>query len=127
MEAIEAATTSVSEAEVELAALRERGATEGQALDEREKVLEAEVARLRAERDVLCARIESSVLTQYTRIAVRRRPVVVSILHEMCLGCRVNIPPQNYIDILKAERIITCGNCNRILIQEPKVVAPVES
>ena len=124
MEAIEAATASVSEADVEVAAVREQGATEGQALDEREKVLEAEVVRLRAERDALCARIESGVLAQYARIASRRRPAVVSIFHEMCLGCRVNIPPQNYIEILKAERIITCGNCHRILIQEPKVVAP---
>ena len=75
----------------------------------------------------LCARIESGVLTQYKRIASRRRPAVVRISHEMCLGCRVNIPPQNYIEILKAERIITCGNCHRILIQESKVVAPAAS
>ena len=124
MEAIEAAGASVSEAEVEVAAVREQVETEEKSLDEREKVLEAEVARLRADREALCARVESGVLTQYTRIASRRRPAVVRISHEICVGCRVNIPPQNYIDILKAERIITCGNCNRILIQEPKVVAP---
>jgi predicted nucleic acid-binding Zn-ribbon protein len=59
MEAIEVSAASVSEGEVEVAAIREQAATEEKALDEREKVLEAEVARLRAERDELCARIES--------------------------------------------------------------------
>ena len=127
METIEAASASVSEAEVEVAVVREQGAIEEQTLDEREKVLEAEVARLRSEREALCARVESGVLTQYTRVASRRRPAVVRISHEMCLGCRVNIPPQNYIEILKAERIITCGNCHRILSQESKVVAPTAS
>jgi predicted nucleic acid-binding Zn-ribbon protein len=124
MEAIETASASVAEAEAEAAVIREQAAIEEKALDEREKVLEAEVARMRAERDALCGRIESGVLSQYTRVASRRRPAVVRISHEMCLGCRVNIPPQNYIDILKAERIITCGNCHRILIQETKSVAP---
>jgi predicted nucleic acid-binding Zn-ribbon protein len=127
MEVIEVSSVSVSEGEVEVAAIREQAATEEKALDEREKVLEVEVARLRGERAALCARIESGVLAHYMRIASRRRPAVVCIAHEMCLGCRVNIPPQNYIEILKAERIITCGNCHRILIQEPKIEAPAAS
>jgi len=127
MEAIEAATTARSAAESEVAAVHERGAAEEKALDEREQVLKAEAARLRETHDGLCARIESVVLDQYKRIALRRRPAVVRISQEMCPGCRVNIPPQNYIDILKGERIITCGNCHRILVLESKVVTPAAS
>jgi predicted nucleic acid-binding Zn-ribbon protein len=127
MESIEAAGGSVSHAEEEATAVREQVDAESKSLDEREKVLQAELDRLRAERDRLCARIDSGILAQYNRIASRRRPAVVRISQEMCLGCRVNIPPQNYIEILKAERIITCGHCHRILIQEPKEAASAAS
>jgi predicted nucleic acid-binding Zn-ribbon protein len=127
MESIEAAGGSVSHAEGEAAAVRERVDAESKSLDEREAVLRAELARLRAERERMCARIDPAVLAQYSRIASRRRPAVVRISQEICVGCRVNIPPQNYIEILKAERIITCGNCHRILIHEPREAASAAS
>jgi predicted nucleic acid-binding Zn-ribbon protein len=51
----------------------------------------------------------------------RRRPAVAMVSEEMCQGCRVGIPAQNYIEILKGERIITCGNCHRILVHPDMV------
>ena len=48
----------------------------------------------------------------------RRRPAVAIVSNETCLGCRVGIPPQLYIEILKGEKIVACGTCQRILIDE---------
>jgi predicted nucleic acid-binding Zn-ribbon protein len=58
----------------------------------------------------------------YEKIAKRRRPALALVSEEMCEGCRVGIPAQNYIEILKGERIITCGNCQRILLH-PEMVS----
>ena len=35
---------------------------------------------------------------------------------EICTGCRVDIPPQRFVEILSHERVVTCGRCQRILI-----------
>lgn len=121
MEAIEEARGSQVEAEAEREAEREQGLAETKTLDERERELNEELTRLRPDRDVLCGRLESGLLSQYARIAKRRSPAVVQITNERCVGCQMNIPPQNYIEILKGEKIITCGNCTRILVHAERV------
>jgi predicted nucleic acid-binding Zn-ribbon protein len=47
--------------------------------------------------------------------------VVVS--RELCLGCRVGIPPQQYLYVLSGERVVTCGSCRRILIAQAHLAA----
>jgi predicted nucleic acid-binding Zn-ribbon protein len=121
MDAIETSRSELTAAEAEASATNARLETEERALDEREKQLGEELSRARARRDDVCVRIEADLLGHYTKIATRRRPAVVVISNEMCLGCRVNIPPQSYIEILKAERVITCGQCHRILVHEAKL------
>jgi predicted nucleic acid-binding Zn-ribbon protein len=125
MDAIETARSELTAAEAEASATNARLEIEERALDEREKQLAEELSRARASRDDVCVRIEADLLGRYTKIATRRRPAVVVISNEMCLGCRVNIPPQNYIEILKAERVITCGQCQRILVHEAKLPSAV--
>ena len=88
-------------------------------------MLEAGAARVREARAKVCPDIESKLLEQYEKIAARRRPAVVLISNEMCLGCRVGIPPQSYIEILRAERVVTCGHCHRILLPGEKIGAGV--
>jgi hypothetical protein len=43
---------------------------------------------------------------------------VVHVREELCLGCRVDIPPQLKIELLRGQRLITCSNCQRILVRE---------
>ena len=121
MDAIEAARRSEAEAEAEREAVGEQIVVEAKALDERERELNDELARLRPDRDGVCALLDSGLLAQYARIAKRRSPAVVRIANEMCVGCQVNIPPQSYIEILKGESIVACGNCHRILIHADRV------
>ena len=87
-----------------------------QALDAREQQLDAELVRLRAARLRVIADSDPKLIEQYEKIATRRRPAAVRIRGTLCLGCRVDIPPQQCIEIQRAERVITCGNCQRILL-----------
>jgi predicted nucleic acid-binding Zn-ribbon protein len=116
MDAIEAARAAGASAE---AAGREASArldAESRALDAREQQLDAELARLRAERQRVIALSDPKLIEQYEKIATRRRPATVRIRGTLCLGCRVDIPAQLCIEIQRAERVITCGNCQRILL-----------
>lgn len=118
MDAIESARASATAADGFLRETRARLDAEARAVDEREKALDAELVRLRAQRDVVAAGCDRKLVEQYDKIATRRRPAVVRVRGTLCLGCRVDVPPQSCIEIQRAERLITCGNCHRILISE---------
>lgn len=124
MEALDRAHAALAEAEVAVAAAARAAKDEEQAIAAREAELVQEVARARGERDGVAKGIAAAVLSQYERIASRRRPAVVVASHDLCLGCRVNIPPQHSLRLLRGDSIVTCGACQRILVHE-RVAADV--
>lgn len=121
MEAIESATTELDTAQAEVSALLTRLDDEESASAAREIELGREIERLQRERVELGPGVGPELLNHYERIARKRRPAVVILNHELCGGCRVGIPPQQFIEILRAEKVITCGNCGRILLHESKI------
>jgi predicted nucleic acid-binding Zn-ribbon protein len=116
MDAIESARAVCASAEVAGREAAARLDAEGETLDAREQQLDAELVRLRAERQRVIAASDPKLIEQYEKIATRRRPATVRIRGTLCLGCRVDIPPQQCIEIQRCERIITCGNCQRIVL-----------
>jgi predicted nucleic acid-binding Zn-ribbon protein len=116
MDAAEAAREALAAAEAEDRETTERLDAEERAADAREEQLRSELAELSAQREQVGPKLDAKILAAYEKIAARRRPALALVSEEMCQGCRVGIPAQNYIEILKGERIITCGNCHRILL-----------
>jgi predicted nucleic acid-binding Zn-ribbon protein len=124
MEAIDAARQRLAAAEQQAAATAQGVAQQESALAAREAELAQGLARLREARAALSSQIAPDLLAQYARIASRRRPVLARVKGEMCLGCRVQIPPQHLIELLRGAKLITCLSCHRILIQEGGASAP---
>jgi predicted nucleic acid-binding Zn-ribbon protein len=116
MDAVEAAREALAAAEAEERATRERLESEERAADAREEELRRDLAELNTRRVEVRPKLDPKILAVYEKILARRQPAVALVSDEMCQGCRVGIPAQNYIEILKGERIITCGNCHRILV-----------
>jgi uncharacterized protein len=80
-----------------------------------EKVWEKQMER----RDVLSKQIESKLVKLYNTLKEKREGVgVVSVKHETCQGCFVNVPPQMFIEVQKNNAIVRCPHCNRILFWE---------
>ena len=75
----------------------------------------------------LTGSLDGNVLRKYERVAARRSPAVAVVSGELCLGCRVGIPPQSYIEVQRGEDIISCGNCQRILIHQDHLRAPSDA
>jgi len=121
MEAVEGARAALAACEADERQTRERVEAEERSVDARDEQLRAELVSLGAERDEVGPRLDAKILAAYEKIAARRRPALALVTNEMCEGCRVGIPAQNYIEILKGERIITCGNCQRILLHPDMV------
>lgn len=118
METIEGARARQEGAEASRDRELSRIAAAGKALDEQDAKLSARLADLDGEREALVAAIDSGLIAQYDRIAKRHGSGVARVLHETCQGCRVNIPTQLHIELLRGERLITCQRCKRILIPE---------
>jgi len=121
MDEVEACRAAENEAEGADRDTRERVTSEEKALAEREAKLQTEVVALRGQRAEVCPKLDPKTLSLYERVASRRRPALALVSGDMCEGCRVGIPAQNTIEILKGERLITCGSCHRILLHPDMV------
>jgi predicted nucleic acid-binding Zn-ribbon protein len=121
MEAIEKNRAALTAAESEDRETRASVESGHQEIDAREKQAAREQTELGSERALVGPRLDPKMLALYERVARSRRPALALVSNEVCGGCRVGIPAQNYIEILKGERLITCGNCRRILLHSDMV------
>ncbi len=101
---------------------------------EAREVFEVEEARLLAEEKELrstlegvesarakkVASVEQENLHMYSRVQSLRGDAVAEVVDELCLGCRVAVPPQKFADVMLNKVIQTCSHCNRILYYRGK-------
>ncbi len=127
MDAIERSRGRLAEVEKQGAETRSRLEAERRAIDARDPELTSEIGRLRTLRSQVGPTVGAELLNHYERVSNRRRPAVILVKEERCGGCRVGIPPQSFIEILRGEAIVTCGNCSRILIHAEKFESPAGS
>jgi hypothetical protein len=118
MEAIEAARAGLERARSGAQAAEQRVAGEERALDDREKSLAQSLGNLQRARAAAAEGLDAALTARYEKIATRRRPAVAVARNETCMGCRVSLPPQLLLEMRKGETLITCGNCQRILVLE---------
>ena len=52
---------------------------------------------------------------------------VAEVEDELCLGCRVSLPPQKYADVIMNQTIQTCANCQRILFSRKRAMTAREA
>jgi predicted nucleic acid-binding Zn-ribbon protein len=127
MEAIERATRDLEEAKQNANSVQLRHDEEMRSIDARQGELVSEIERFRELRAQAGQGVERNLLSHYERVAAGRRPAVVSIAEERCSGCLVQIPPQSFIEIRRGEKVVTCGNCSRILLHAERIQSEVIS
>jgi len=121
MEALESATEGLAEAESDSARIRSQFDEEERTLDARAVEVEAATQRARARREELGPQIDPDLLGPYERVAKNRRPAVIVLTGELCGGCRVGIPAQQFIEVRRGEKIVHCATCNRILLHQDMI------
>lgn len=92
-------------------------------LNQQRLVVEAETAKLREELAGLqeqCAKLHQGLpahlLKRYDFIRQRRNGTAVAPVRDgVCMGCNMNILPQQFIDLQKGNEILQCPHCQRIL------------
>ena len=107
----------------ELEAAREAATTEERSLDARISDLRSDLKRLddivavkRDERLRLSKRVDQTVLERYDRILRSKGDTALSrVVAGACSGCRMKLPPQFVIEVKRADGLIECQSCGRIL------------
>lgn len=103
--------------QTELVAEQEKLYTQRQAeAAAREAEITEQLARLDGQRQQIMPEVPPDLLKRYEFIRQRRNCSPIAEVQEgVCLGCHMNILPQQYIDLQKGEEIIQCHHCQRIL------------
>jgi predicted nucleic acid-binding Zn-ribbon protein len=80
------------------------------------KKLQRELAELEERRKKVRKTVPAPLMKRYEFIRQRRNSSAVCPVHEgVCLGCHMNILPQQFIDLQKGLEILQCPHCQRIL------------
>ncbi len=109
--------------EQEVATLETQYAKEQQLLAEETKIAEKEIKRIEgaktsvsSQRTNEIAALQGPQLKRYTLLLTKRDGLaVVPLANNVCQGCHMVLPPQQVIEIRKAEKFNTCPTCQRIL------------
>ena len=78
--------------------------------------LQKELAQLEEKRKKVRKVVPAALMKRYEFIRQRRNSSAIAPVHEgVCLGCHMNILPQQFIDLQKGREILQCPHCQRIL------------
>jgi len=83
--------------------------------------IEKQKAGIVKKRGTKAKKIKMPLLKKYDMLRERRNgKAVVSVIKGVCQGCFMSIPPQQFNDILKGDRMLNCPTCQRILYHQPE-------
>ncbi len=72
-----------------------------------------------AQRAQLLEKFDNKILTFYEKIRrCAKDAAVVPVRKQACCGCYMKISDKAYADVIKAEEIVNCPHCGRILYKE---------
>ena len=98
---------------------------------EKERNLRAAAEKLRGElaaaeeaRAGIVATLEPATIQTYQRILKLRGSAVAEVRDEFCLGCSTKVTPQNFMEVMRNDKIHHCPHCQRILYYLKPEVRP---
>lgn len=108
-EQVEAAQTSLDELDANLASVKSE-------VDEKLEVINKERQEVFAKKEKLVSSMNQKGLAFYQKIRRwAKNTTVVPVEERACMGCHMVIGDKVYADVIKAEDIVTCPHCGRIL------------
>ena len=113
---------NVKTADAALKVEKQQVEAEKQQARERTAVDQKAVAELQAERAGIVGQINAGLVRQYERISKTRNGIALAeAVDGRCTACYMTMRPQYYLDLKRADKILQCENCQRILFYNPPV------
>lgn len=107
------------EKEAELASIKENSEVRGAELTDLLKDSEGVLQQRSEGRESVAAELPGALLRKYQMLFNRRAGLALALARNgACLGCNMQLPPQQFNKLLKITELQTCPHCNRILYVE---------
>lgn len=122
--AMEEVSGDITQKQSDLSELEANVATQQGEVQLRVAGLEKGIAADAATRENTVKGLPASVMKRYARLRDQRKGIaVVEARDGNCMGCNMHLPPQLYNTLYRADEVITCPHCQRILVMrhEPQV------
>ncbi len=85
-------------------------------LAKRANQIETEIARLDKERSGLAGGVDPELMSQYDFIRKARQGVALAAVKDgTCLVCHMQLPPQQFNELQKLDKIMSCPSCRRLI------------
>jgi len=119
MEAIENLGKQIEEKSNELGEVKQRNGAQLANIKSEMDSVGTKIKIKQGERENVLVRLEPPLIAIYERVRKGKGSgAVVAVRNRACSGCFKTLPPQLVQEIRRAERVITCDSCGRILIWE---------
>ncbi len=117
MEAIESLGVDIETKAAQLKEIEERNGVQLTNIKSEIASVGTKIKIKQGERENIMVRLDPPMVAIYERVRRGRGSgTVVAVRNRACSGCFKTLPPQLVQEIRRAERIITCDSCGRILI-----------
>jgi len=108
----EVATKSACLTELEQNSSQRRDEKQSE-IDSLQQNIDADTSR----REEITKELPANLMKRYASLREQRRGQAVAYARDgYCLGCNMNLPPQLYNTLFRADEIISCPHCQRVLI-----------
>ncbi len=126
MEKVDALGSEIASRKAELAQATESLEAEKSALRSRASELERELEDLRQQRKLMAGTVPAEWLTAYERLFHGKRDsVLVSVENGICGGCHMKLPPAVSHAARRAQSLVTCDFCGRMLYLQERMTQEV--
>lgn len=126
MEQIEQIQRTIADAQAKLQESEVLFTAEKAMLEEKDRVLAAELAELEVKQTHLSGQVDKVLLLRYNKLKTTRKEQALALIKDgICVGCRLQLPPQLVSQVKRGEDVHTCPYCYRILYWEGE--PPLES
>ncbi len=117
--ALEANSAAFSEQQAQAEKIKSELLKEAAKAKKEITVFEQKINKYKLLRKEIEKDITPEILSLYSILLKTRAPtVVVKANNNVCAGCHINLTAQVIVDIKKADKLVTCENCARILYIE---------
>jgi len=107
------------EKEGELAAIKENSDARGAEISALLAESNATLEKRKETREAVAKDLPASLLRKYQTLFKRRGGLALALAHNgACLGCNMQLPPQQFNSLLRVNKMQTCPHCNRLLYVE---------
>jgi len=116
MEQLEALEAKCAAGREQAAEMKRQFEMDRDAVAQSLKALDRDLHALKQDRLGVSRAVDMILLKRYDMIRERKGGIAVSpVIQGVCQTCHIRIPPQEFNELIRGDKLMTCPNCTRII------------